>query len=89
MIRRSGPRSWENVHRTVKTRLADLIDVCNPGPTETAQGNFGILRQAAANFEAIIQDAQKRQAGGLGMGSKQCCDHGRMARQHKIAKRLF
>ena len=59
MIRRSGPRSWENVHRTVKTRLADLIDVYNPGPTETAQGNFGILRQAAANFEAIIQDARK------------------------------
>ena len=59
MIRRSGPRSWENVHRTVKTRLADLFDVYNPGPTETAQGNFGILWQAAANFEAIIQDARK------------------------------
>ena len=61
-IRSEGPQPWTNVHHTVKTRLAKLIDVYNPGPADAARmGNMAVLKLAAANLEKVVKDA--RQAG--------------------------
>jgi hypothetical protein len=59
-IRSEGPRAWTNVHHTVKTRLAKLIDVYNPGPAEAGRmGNMALLKLAASNLEKVVKDARK------------------------------
>ena len=59
-IRSEGPRSWTNVHHTVKTQLAKLFDVYNPGLADAARmGNMAVMKLAAANLESIVRDARK------------------------------
>ena len=59
-IRSEGPRSWTNVHHTVKTQLAKLFDVYNPGLADAARmGNMAVLKLAAANLESVVRDARK------------------------------
>ena len=59
-IRSEGPRLWTNVHRTVKTKVAKLIDVYNPGPADAAKmGTMAVLKLAATNLEKVVRDACK------------------------------
>jgi len=71
MIVRRGPRDWQNVHVTVKTRLSDLIDIDNTAPSGQAQPRgFEVLKQTARDLDGLIQQArqQSKRVRALGSG---------------------
>lgn len=60
MITRDGPQDWANVHVTVKTTLADLIQVDNSAPLGTPQpATFAARQQASRDLDALIQEAKQ------------------------------
>ena len=69
MIRRYGPRDWDNIHLTKRVHLADLIDVDNTvagGPPLTG---FAVLKQAADTFQSLITEARQQGIRIRGLGS--------------------
>lgn len=59
MITRTGPNSWDNIHLTKSTRLADLIYVDNSSPPGQPRLNgFDLLKQTAADIESVVADAR-------------------------------
>lgn len=59
MISPRGPKDWENVHVTHKTRVANLIDIDNSAPAGMPQpGTLAALKQAAGDLDKLIQDAR-------------------------------
>ena len=70
MIRRHGPRKWDNIHVTQQARLKDLIDVDNAPPgAGAAPAPLELLRQTAGSFDEIIQDARRQRQRIRGLGS--------------------
>ena len=59
MIRRYGPRTWDNIHLTEKTRLADLIDVDNSAAGAVQPSGFALLKQTAQTLDSLIQEARQ------------------------------
>lgn len=57
MIRRTGPQQWKNIHVTKKVDLEDLIDIDNASPGGAQPTGFGLLKQAAKDLDALVQDA--------------------------------
>src|SRR5262245_23446033 len=60
MITRHGAQAWNNIHATMTTRLADLIDVDNALPGGLAPTPFALLKQAAADLDGLIREARDR-----------------------------
>lgn len=54
-----GPRHWNSVHVTHKTRVAELIDIDNVGPDEkTLLAGFDMFRHAGNSLDQLIQEAR-------------------------------
>lgn len=70
MIVRRGPQTWENIHVTAKTQLADLISIDNSrlasGPKPTG---FDELKQSAKELDAVIQQARQKNQRVRALGS--------------------
>src|SRR4051812_38448522 len=60
MIRRLGPQRWQNIHGTKVTELDDLIDVDNAAPDGSVPARFAVLRQAARDLDALVQEARTK-----------------------------
>src|SRR5687768_14285169 len=58
MIRRNGPGRWANVHVTHSAVLDDLVDVDNSTASGPQPTGFALLRNAAREFDRLIQDAR-------------------------------
>lgn len=58
MLRRNGPKDWQNAHVTYRTKVHDLIDIDN----EVASGNeptgFAMLRNAAETIHQLTLEAK-------------------------------
>ena len=60
MIRRNGAQKWKNIHITKETLLADLIDVDNSVAGGPQPNGFELLRRAAQDIEALVQEARHK-----------------------------
>ena len=60
MIRRNGAQSWHNVHVTKQAQLADLIDIDNTVATGPQPIGFALLKQAATDIDALVQQARQQ-----------------------------
>lgn len=60
MIRRNGPRVWQNIHVTHEARVKDLIDVDNSAAGGPQPSGFALLRQAAADLDSLAREACER-----------------------------
>jgi FAD/FMN-containing dehydrogenase len=58
VIRRSGPRTWNNIHVTKTVDIADLIDIDNASASGGQATGFDLLKQAAHDFDALVQEAR-------------------------------
>jgi FAD binding domain len=54
-----GPQSWNGVHVTHRTRVAELIDVDNVGPQGTLLAGFDMFRHAGECLDEVIQKARE------------------------------
>jgi FAD/FMN-containing dehydrogenase len=71
MIRRNGPRSWNNVHFTERAQVADLIDIDNSAPHgDPRPAGIELLKQAARDLDTLARQARKegRRIRALGSG---------------------
>ena len=59
MIRRSGRRTWSNIHVTETVTLADLIDIDNAAVSGPQSTGFDLLIQAAATLDELVQEARQ------------------------------
>ena len=64
-----GAQSWNGVHVTHKTRVAELIDVDNVGPDGTLAVGFDLFRNAGRYLDEVIQNARSKGARILAIGS--------------------
>jgi hypothetical protein len=53
-----GPQSWNGVHVTHRTTVAELIDVDNVGPQGTLLAGFDMFRNAGENLDEVIRKAR-------------------------------
>lgn len=53
-----GPQSWNGVHVTHTTTVAELIDVDNVGPDGTLLTGFDMFRQAGESLDEVIRKAR-------------------------------
>ncbi|MCG8607353.1 FAD-binding protein [bacterium] len=58
MIRRNGPQAWKNIHVTEKAELDDLVDIDNSASGNVQPTGFALLKQAAKDIDALIQEAK-------------------------------
>lgn len=58
MIKRNGPRKWENIHITHKTKLDDLIDIDNSKQNAPQPVGFELFKQAAEEIDSLIIKAK-------------------------------
>lgn len=54
-----GPQSWNGVHVTHTTTVAELIDVDNVGPDGTLLAGFDMFRQASECLDEVIRKARE------------------------------
>ena len=54
-----GPQSWNGVHVTHRTTVAELIDVDNVGPQDTLLAGFDMFRNAGDCLDEVIQKARE------------------------------
>ncbi len=54
-----GPQSWNGVHVTHKTTLAQLINVDNVGPQGTLLTGFDMFRHAGERLDEVIREARE------------------------------
>ena len=54
-----GPQSWNGVHVTHTTTVAELIDVDNVGPEGTLLAGFDMFRNAGENLDEVIREARE------------------------------
>jgi hypothetical protein len=59
MIRRNGPREWQNIHVTEKTNVKDLIDIDNSVSTGPQPKGFALLNNAAEEIDTLVQEASR------------------------------
>ncbi|HEX6376316.1 MAG TPA: FAD-binding protein [Allosphingosinicella sp.] len=64
-----GAKSWNGVHVTHKTRVAELIDVDNVEPGGTLVGGFDMFRNAGRYLDEVIGKARDAGARILAIGS--------------------
>jgi FAD/FMN-containing dehydrogenase len=69
MIRSNGPQEWTNIHCTMTTKLADLIDVDNSSCDVRQPTGFSLLQRAASDLDGLIQKALKTGNRIRGLGS--------------------
>lgn len=53
-----GPQSWNGVHVTHTTTVAELVDVDNVGPDGTLLAGFDMFRNAGAELDEVIRRAR-------------------------------
>ena len=54
-----GPQSWNGVHVTHRTTVAELIDVDNVGPQNTLLAGFEMFRNAGKSLDEVIRKARE------------------------------
>jgi FAD/FMN-containing dehydrogenase len=54
-----GPQSWNGVHVTHRTTVAELIDVDNVGPQGTVLTGFDMFRNAGESLDELIRKARE------------------------------
>ena len=54
-----GAQSWNSIHGTHSTTVAELIDVDNVGPQGTLLAGFDMFRQAGASLDELIRKARE------------------------------
>jgi hypothetical protein len=64
-----GAQTWNGVHVTHKTTVAELIDVDNVGPHGTVLSGFDMFRQAGESLDELITKAREAGARILALGS--------------------
>jgi FAD/FMN-containing dehydrogenase len=64
-----GPQSWNGVHVTHTTTVAELIDVDNVGPQGTLLAGFDMFRNAGENLDEVIGKAREAGTRILAIGS--------------------
>ncbi len=57
MIRRNGPRQWNNIHLTMRLQLEDLIDIDNSNARGFALDTCETLNQASADINNLVKEA--------------------------------
>lgn len=60
MIRRNGPRKWNNVHVTMRLNLEDLIDIDNSNAQGHALDKYETLNQASKDINDLIKEARAK-----------------------------
>ena len=88
-----GPQSWNGVHVTHRTTVAELIDVDNVGPQGTLLAGFDMFRNAGECLDEVIQKGprggQADPSDRLGLGAVQDQHHRRLAGEHQASERLL
>jgi hypothetical protein len=64
-----GPQSWNGVHVTHRTTVAELIDVDNVGPEDTLLTGFDMFKHAGECLDEVIQEARDADKRILAIGS--------------------
>ena len=64
-----GPQSWNGVHVTHRTTVAELIDVDNVGPHGALLGGFDMFRHAGESLDELIRKAREAGKRVLSIGS--------------------
>jgi FAD/FMN-containing dehydrogenase len=64
-----GPQSWNGVHVTHTTTVAELIDVDNVGPQGTLLAGFDMFRYAGESLDEAIREAREAGKRILAIGS--------------------
>jgi hypothetical protein len=64
-----GPQSWNGVHVTHRTTVAELIDVDNVGPQDTLLTGFDMFRHAGECLDEVIRRAREAGKRILAIGS--------------------
>ena len=64
-----GPQSWNSVHVTHRTTVAELIDVDNVGPQRALLGGFDMFRHAGESLDEVIRAAHETEERILSIGS--------------------
>jgi len=64
-----GPQSWNNIHVTHRTTVAELFDVDNVGPRATLLAGFDMFRNAGENLDEVIRKAREARKRILAIGS--------------------
>lgn len=60
MIRRTGPRKWNNIHVTTKLNLEDLIDVDNSNAQGHSLDQYETLNQASTDINNLVKEARTK-----------------------------
>lgn len=70
MLRRNGPKAWNNAHVTFRTKVADLIDIDNVDPSGKVPTGFALLRNAAETMRQLVLEAKaaRRRLRAIGAG---------------------
>ena len=64
-----GPQSWNGVHVTHRTTVAELIDIDNVGPDGTLLTGFDMFRYAGESLDEVIRKARDAEQRILAIGS--------------------
>jgi hypothetical protein len=64
-----GPQSWNGVHVTHTTTVAELIDIDNVGPQGTLLAGFDMFRHAGESLDELIRKAREAGRRILSIGS--------------------
>jgi FAD/FMN-containing dehydrogenase len=64
-----GAQSWNGVHVTHRTRVAELVDIDNVGPQGSLLAGFDMFRHAGESLDELIRKAREADKRVLAIGS--------------------